>query len=54
MASEHNNSNSMVYKMHVAIEEALEMLGVLLFLATNLHEFSKDHPLQVDVSVKAN
>jgi len=54
LASEHNNSDSMVYKMHVAIEEALEMLGVLLFLAVNLNEFSEDKPLHVDLSVKEN
>lgn len=49
LASAHDESDSMVYKMHVAIEEGLEMLGVLLFLFTNLGEMSKDDEVQVGI-----
>jgi len=49
LASAHDNSNSMIYKMHVAIEEGLEMLGVLLFLSANLGEMSKDDEVRVEI-----
>jgi len=50
LLSQNNNNDSMVYKMHVAIEEGLEMLGALLFLFANLVEISKHKEVRIDVA----
>ena len=49
--SEDMDEDSLAYGFATALEEGLEMLGALLFLAVNLHEMNIQQRVEISVSM---